>query len=214
MGREDLKIPDASVSLEHEWGMRYFGVTAGLAFTNLYRFTTTAEYYSNTAPETVEFPTVQTYNFVFAVRGGKPTAGFRGKISWPMPFLLDWDEPMNYVFEYSAIGMFGNEKVKGGIGIQGAYKKREVESPYQPDPSYYYDPYVNIERANEFYIMVPCGKLAFLAGKHSVVTASVDLGGLILPVQVGSGLWTPSIGLQYVYSFGELKSANAFDGSF
>ena len=212
----NLKYPDQYVSFEHEWGFRYFGVGAGIAMMHMNAFIkmvpysqfwdpTLLKYITDYSP--VHFSEQYCANWIVTLRVGKPNAGFKGRISWPTPFNQDMTWVENSFLEYSALGVFGNNVFKGGIGVAGMQKYRssvETENTYS-DTRY---------TLNNSYCMAPCGKCAMLIGKQSVLCASVDLTGLLFP-RTGSGSWwAPSIQLDYTISFAPLKGPEVLDGSF
>lgn len=213
----NLKYPDLYVSLEHEWGFRYFGIGMGLAVMQMRAFTLLVPYSQFWDPgppgrwitdySPVHFNEQYCINWVLTVRGGKPNAGFMGKISWPTPVNQDMTWVENSFLEYSAFGIFGSEKFKGGIGVAGMQKYRssvEIENPYST--THY--------TLNNSYCMAPCGKCAMLIGKYSVLCASVDLTGLLFPRTSSGTWWAPSIQLDYTISFAPLKGPEVLDGTF
>jgi hypothetical protein len=206
--------PDPCIKVEHEWGHDFFGIAAGIAVMYMHEFHRETLHYG-----TITYRAAPIYNFVLGVRGGLPSKGFRGRISWPIPFLMNFDGPNNIFFEYSAIGIFGSDKIKGGFGIQGILKYREGEyiDAVDSDPYYdYYDDYDDeYEEARERYVMIPCGKIAFKVGNHIVISFSIDIGGMIFPsFDDDPFLWTPTIGGGIVYSFAPVRGPDALDGRF
>jgi hypothetical protein len=205
--------PDCMFSAEHEWGFRYFGVTLGASYMYMRQF----QEVSNSS--IYNFKSDNIWNWIIGIRAGKANRGFRGRISYPMPFAYDYNgsSNQNVFFEYSAFGMFGGEKIKGGIGVQGAFKRRTSEnSRLDSTYSYYsYNSYMYTSSKEEFYAMVPCAKISFLAGSHNVVTAGIDLMGLFAPNVSGeNNAWSPNVSIGYTFSFAPLKRVDSFDGKF
>jgi hypothetical protein len=213
----NLKYPDLYVSLEHEWGFRYFGIGIGLALMQMKAFTMLVPYSQFWDPgppgryvtdySPVHFSDQYCANWVFTLRGGKPNMGFMGRISWPTPVNQDMTWAANSFLEYSALGVFGNNVFKGGIGVAGMQKYRSsVETENIYSTTHY--------TLNNSYCMAPCGKCAVLIGKQSVLCASVDLTGILFPRTDSGGWWAPSIQLDYTISFAPLKGPEVLDGSF
>jgi hypothetical protein len=212
------KIPDLYLSVEHEWGTKYFGIGAGLAVMymqamtkNLYSRQIWDSYqgrYVTDYVETAHFSEHYCYNWVLNLRGGKPTGGFRGRLSWPMPVNQSGTWPENAFLEYSALGVFGNNLCKGGIGISGMYKNRSTSeiSGAIGGSSY--------TSSTDFYVIAPAGKLAFRLGNHNVVCATVDLIGLLIPRPDNQTWWAPNVQLNYTFSFKPLKGPDVLDGMF
>ncbi len=90
---------------------------------------------------------------------------------------------------------------------------------------------------NEFYLMFPCLRYGRLIGEKVIIAFSLELGGLLFPRLMlpdffgyEDGIytnpdkkedhadnrywWKPSVGLQFVYSFGTLRGPLVVDGSF
>jgi hypothetical protein len=134
-----------------------------------------------------------------------------------MPFIFNYDEYESNTFvEYSAFGMFGNDNVKAGVGVQGTYKRRvsQEDSRNLSYGSSYYNSY-DKQSIDEFYFMGPSGKISFLAGTHSVITFGLDFMGLMIPdVFNEHDGWTPSVYAGYTLSFLPLKRVDSFDGKF
>jgi TolB-like protein len=205
------RAPDPQISIEEEWGMERFGISIGLSYMYLHSFDKLDSGFYLT-DYIAHFPVVQTYNYVFGIRGGRPNAGFKGRISWPTPWSINTDKPANYMFEYSAMGVFGTRTFKGGIGIAGMYKQREVARPNGGSMYYIFNDYV---RVSQYHRMFPCGRVAFMAGQQTVIGISADFFGLLFPREGQSSWWgAPSIGLQFLYSFAPLHGANLVDGMF
>lgn len=207
--------PDPLLSVEHEWGFKGFGITAGAAFMYLDGFNRNGFAYDNSYAA----------NWILGIRGGKANAGFRGRVSWAIPFLMDRNgEAANTFLEYSAMGMFGNPRIKGGIGVQGMFKTRQVEyrnyynsyyygSSYY-DSSYYY---TTTEKTNEYFVMVPCGKVAFKTTENVVTSLSLDLGQILFLTSEpdAAGWWgAPSIRFDIVFSLKPLSGPSTYDGTF
>jgi hypothetical protein len=212
----NLKYPDLYLSLEHEWGFKYFGVGVGLAVMQMQAFTM-MEPYSQfwdavlgryvTDYNPVHFSEQYCVNWVVTIRAGKPNMGFRGKISWPTPVNQDMSWIENAFFEYSAFGVFGSEQIKGGIGIMGMQKYRssvEIQGAYSE--SHY--------TLNNSFAMIPCGKFGMLIGNHSVLCAALDLAGILFPRWDTQSSWAPLFQLSYTFSFAPLKGADVLDGTF
>lgn len=128
-----------------------------------------------------------------------------------MPFTIDEDRYNNFFVEYSAIGMFGNDKVKGGVGVQGVFKRR---AGYADKPDYY--GYRDSVSTREYYFMGPAGKISCLLGEHSVVTFGIDVLGLFMPDpdEDDSNGWSPNVSLGYTFSIAPLKRVDSYDGKF
>ncbi len=217
-------VGDYYASLEHEWGFPRFGVGLGLATTRMQHVVKNAQLsgtyydannmivYDPIIP--YDFKETYLFNWVLTLRGGRPSAGFKGRISWPIPLNQSGKLPDNYFFEYSALGVFGNASVKGGIGLQGMIKSRtSSDSKVYNYYAYSYSTTSSNLTVEDSYIMAPCGKLAFVAGKHSVVCVSLDLGGIFIPRPDNSS-WAPNIQLDYVFSLKPFTSPDVLDGTF
>jgi hypothetical protein len=210
-------IPDLYLSIEHEWGFRYFGVGAGLAVMQMK--TAEKSYYSSQFWDPyqnmyvydnvmVHFPERYCFNWVLDIRAGKPNMGFRGRISWPIPFNESVDDPtQNAFFEYSALGEFGNSLFKAGVGIAGMQRNRTTSATNQSGVSSQYT-------INDSYLMAPCGKIAFLIANHSVVCLGLDFMGILVPRSSETGSWAPNLQLSYTFSFGKMLSPEVLDGTF
>jgi len=208
---------DFFFTLEHEWGLKNIGITVGLGYMYLDNFQKidTISNYTSKQVNTYDFKTSHRANWVFGIRAGKPNKGFRGRISYPLTF----GEETNVFVEYSAFGMFGGSRVKGGIGLQGAAKKRvgNLSSTYSISQSSYYSSiYTDSTRTeSEYYFMGPAGKIAFLIGQHSSVTIGLDFMGIFIPDIFNlKDEWTPNILLGYTFSFGKLTNPETYDGKF
>jgi hypothetical protein len=209
---------DLFFTLEHEWGLKNVGVTVGLGYMYLDNFqkSDTISNYTSKQYNTYDFKTSHRANWVFGIRAGKPNKGFRGRISYPLTF----GEETNIFVEYSAFGMFGGSRVKGGIGLQGAAKRRvgKLSSTYSISQSPYYSSssYTDTTKTeNEYYFMGPAGKIAFLVGQHSSVTIGLDFMGIFIPDVFNlKDEWTPNILLGYTFSFGKLTNPETYDGKF
>jgi|GEM_PF-6924365 hypothetical protein len=210
-------IPDVYGSIEHEWGLKYFGVGIGLAVMQMK--TADRIYYStsisydtlqritmyDTVPTTVHYKSQYGFNWILNLRAGKPNAGFKARLSWPIPFS---DDPtQNSFFEYSALGIFGGGVFKGGIGIAGMYRSREAEAAVAPASSGY-------NQIRESYAMAPSGKFAVLIAKHNVVWLGIDFMGIIVPRIGSDDTWAPNLQLGYTFSFGKLLDPEVLDGTF
>jgi hypothetical protein len=210
-------IPDVYVSLEHEWGLKYFGAGIGIAVMQMKAAEKSYPFNQSWNPllnayvydsMQVNFKTLYCFNWVFNIRGGKPNAGFRGRISWPIPINQDANDPtQNAFFEYSALGVFGNNFFKGGIGICGMQRNRQSDEVMQAGSSDHYS-------ISESYIMAPTGKLAVLIAKHNVVWLGIDFMGILIPRTSDMASWAPNMQLGYTFSFGKLLDPEVLDGTF
>lgn len=217
-GSSYRKNKDFFFTLEHEWGLRNIGVTIGLGYMYLDNFQKhdTVSNYSSRQINTYDFKTSHRVNWVFGIRAGKPNKGFRGRISYPLTF----GEESNLFVEYSAYGMFGGSRVKGGIGLQGAAKRRVGKlsgTSILSQTSYYSsNNYADSTRnETEYYFMGPAGRIAFLIGQHSSVTIGLDFMGIFIPdIFNKDDEWTPNVLLGYTLSFGKLTSPESYDGKF
>jgi hypothetical protein len=209
----NASVPDVAATIEHEWGKKYFGAGCGLMILYMQPFSRTlTDSYGN--PQKVHFDGTWGANWVLLVRGGKPNAGFRGRLSWPIPLLSNGTVPDNYLIEYSALGVLGNDFIKGGIGVQGTYKTRKsVESANNSG-------FLSLSNdgryaAQDLYVMVPCGKCAVCLGKHSVLALSADIAALFLPRPSGAeSLGAPCVQVDYSFYFKSHKGADVLDGTF
>ena len=192
-----LEMPDPMSSLEYEWGRSHFGVSFGAAYMLMLPFKQSIdEYYGVTD---YQYDTYHAWNWVFGFRAGRPNAGFRGRICYPMPMVADYDGNIEDFFvEYSGFGMFGKERFKAGVGVQGYFKRRTSDTLWRSP--------------EEFFALVPCGKVSFLAGQHNLVSIGLDLVGLISPK--ASDRWSPNLTLSYTFSFAPFEAAETFDGKF
>jgi hypothetical protein len=230
----DRKLPDIYVSLEHEWGMKYFGISAGLAYEYMQSFDLDSLYNdASREADRYHFDEGHAVSMLMTLRAGKPSGGFVGHLGWPLPFTVYGKEPRNVALEYSALGVFGIRMVKFGIGIAGWYKHREpgyiVDRSLGADstlsfeedrPGFWssetsYWDYVD-EGYREFSTMFPVFRSALLFGKHLVVGARLELGGILFPRfgEDSDGWWKPSGGIDFTYSFGELRGPSVMDGTF
>ncbi len=209
---------DFFFTLEHEWGLKNIGITFGIGYMYLDNFqkNDTVAKYNATQYNTYDFKTSHRANWVFGIRAGKPNKGFKGRISYPLTF----GEETNVFVEYSAFGMFGGSRIKGGVGLQGAAKRRvgKLSSTYSVSQSSNYSSNYSTDTTktlSEYYFMGPSGRLAFLAGQHSSVTIGVDFMGIFIPdVFNKKDEWTPNILLGYTFSFGKLTNPETYDGKF
>ena len=69
-------------------------------------------------------------------------------------------------------------------------------------------------RVREFYCLLPHIKVAQLFGDNIVASLTLDLGGIIIPRPESKESWKPSIGCDFVFSFGKLDGPNLYDGTF
>lgn len=208
---------DFFFTLEHEWGLRNIGITIGLGYMYLDNFQK-KDTITNSSSEQYniyDFKPSHRANWVFGIRAGKPNRGFRGRISYPLTF----GKESNVFVEYSAFGMFGGSRVKGGIGLQGAAKRRvgKLSSTLiESQSTYYSKSYIDsTKNETEYYFMGPAGKIAFLIGQHSSVTVGLDFMGIFVPdIFNYEDEWTPNVLLGYTFSFGKLTSPETYDGKF
>jgi hypothetical protein len=220
----DRVFPDLYGSFEHEWGFARFGVGFGIALTRMQAFTKKYylpyTYYDRNGmmigpgDVSIHFKENYSFNWVAMLRGGRPNAGFLGRISWPMPINPGSQNLENSFFEYSALGVFGSGTIKGGIGLQGMMKNRTSNEEYSTD-SYFYS-WTNYNRfsVDDSYILAPCGKFAVLLGKQNVLCASIDLGSILFPRPDNESWWAPNIQIDYTFSFKPLTGADVLDGTF
>jgi hypothetical protein len=204
--------PDLYGSIEHEWGMPHFGVGFGVAVTRMQAFHKTyylsSIYYDQNGmmigpgPDTIPFRDTYAFNWVATLRGGRPNAGFLGRISWPMPINPASQNLENAFFEYSALGVFGGSAFKGGIGLQGMIKNRNVTTG------------IGTLSLEDSYILAPCGKFAVLLGKQSVFCASIDLGSILFPRPDNGSWWAPNVQIDYTFSLKPLTGPSVLDGTF
>jgi len=218
-------VGDYYASIEHEWGFPRFGVGFGLATTRMQHLVKKVKLSGTSYDEnnmmvtdpviSYDFKKTYVYNWVLTLRGGRPTAGFKGRISWPIPLNQSGTLPNDYFFEYSALGVFGNTSIKGGIGLQGMIKSRTSGNAivYNYD-SYAFQTTSSNLTVEDSYILAPCGKVAFKAGKQSVVCASLDLGGIFIPRPDNGSWWAPNIQLDYIFSFKPFTTPEVLDGTF
>ncbi len=223
---ENSKYPDVMLALEHEWGWPSFGVGVGAAYMYMHDFAIEGQQYTYppTDPDLAFYDVGHSVNITVNLRGGKPTAGFLARLSWPLPYVFEDDQPNHFFLEYSALGVFGGDRVKGGLGLRGMYKYREADSIRTSGTTYRYSDDRNtmyrgheLHSVSEFYTMLPCVRFAVLWGGHLVTTVNLELAGTILPrgsPETDDDLWAPSIGLDLVYSFGALEAVSVMDGSF
>lgn len=211
---------DFFFTLEHEWGLQNIGITVGVGYMYLDNFQKIdiVPVYNATQFNTYDFETSHIVNWVFGIRAGKPNKGFKGRISYP----LFWGDEKNLFVEYSAFGMFGNSRIKGGAGIQGAAKKRvgtfSSMTMFSESQSSYFSssyPADTTNKLREYYFMGPSGRVAFLAGQHSTVTIGLDFMGILIPdIFNTKDKWTPNILIGYTFSFGKLTNPETYDGKF
>ena len=199
--RSDVKGPDLMYALENEWGWKHFGVVFGIAYMYMMPFNIEASYNRE-----YRFENVNSSNWVLGIRAGRPYRGFRLRISYPMPFVSEYNSDMKDVFvEYNAFGMFGNEHFKAGCGVQGFYKNRQSHSLIGSDSIY---------KPEELFLMAPCGKVSFLIAEKNVMSIGLDLTGLFFPMLGEESSWAPNLTISYCYSFASLKNPELFDGKF
>lgn len=211
---------DFFFSLEHEWGLKNIGTTVGVGYMYLDNFQKIdiVPVHNATQFNTYNFKTSHIVNWVFGIRAGKHNKGFKGRISYP----FFWGDEKNLFIEYSAIGMFGGSRIKGGMGILGAVKKRVGKfssmTMFSESQSSYFSsryPADSTNKLREYYFMGPSGRVAFLAGQHSSVTIGLDFMGILVPDILNTkDRWTPNILLGYTFSFGKLTNPETYDGKF
>jgi hypothetical protein len=206
-------VPDIYTSAEHEWGMKYFGVGCGIALMYMKPFT---KNYARGYNDSILLHFNETYaaNWVVTLRAGKPNAGFKGRVSWPIPIFNNGRVPENFFLDYSALGVLGNDFIKGGIGIQGMWKSRSSKESVN---SFTIAAFGNEDHdiVDDIFVMAPCGKIAVRLAKQSVLCLSTDLGALFLPRPEESGSFGAAcVQLDYTFSFKPLHGADVFDGTF
>ncbi len=218
---EGKDYPDPYITLEHAWGWKSFGLSAGLAYMHMQRFTGITEINSG-IPYTFKYDPFNAFNFVFSLRGGRTMAGFHGMISFPLAFTID-RQNMNYVIEYCIGGAFGAKKTKVGIGSSGMFKRRYADevtvvtgnSVTTMDIEDYNDYYYRSDhRVREFFCLLPHIKVAHLFGDFFVASLTLDIGGIIIPRPESKDSWKPAIGCDFIFSFGALDGPNLYDGTF
>ena len=208
------KGPDPYFSIEHAWGWKGVGFSLGMAYMFLQEYTRDILEYDewssyDTTYNHYEYDRDHLFNLVCTIRGGRTKGGFFGMVSFPLAIAMDKDRA-NYLLEYSVFGVFGVKKTKFGIGHMGMIKKREEDSLNVTGTEYYgsYD-------SREVYMLFPCLKVAQLFGEHVVVNLNFEIGGTIIP-RMGNefeGL-RPSLGVDFLFSFGTLHGPNVMDGTF
>lgn len=222
----DSKYPDVMIALEHEWGWPSFGIGVGAAYMYMHDFSLEGQGYTypSRSPDVAFYDVGHSLNITVNIRGGKPTGGFYGRLSWPLPYIFEDDNPNDLFVDYSAFGVFGGTRLKGGLGLRGMYKYREADYVRTNDStytysnsrsSYYHDH--NLSSTSEFFTMLPCLRFAVLWGGHLVTTVNLELAGTLLPrgaPDEDDDLWAPSIGVDLVYSFGALEAVSVMDGTF
>jgi hypothetical protein len=231
--RTDQRQQDLLFALEHEWGLRYFGIGVGLTYSYLPPFSKSDKVntgYGDSLLAVAAYDRSHLTGLSISIRGGLPHKCFHGKFSYPFPFYLNRNAPKNSHFELSLLGVFGSPRIKGAAGFEMAKRNREADrvvayrqndtTAYDYSDSYhysyntYYDSYDDFDswltESESYYAMLPVAKLAFLLAKHHVFVIGMDLGGILFPRIDGFG--NPSLVLQYGFSFGELDEANALDG--
>jgi len=224
----DKKYPDVYVGAEHEWGWPGFAIGVGLGYTYMQYFVLRG-YEDGFYPDSLyyaQYDPAHGFNVCLNLRGGRPNAGFYGRISWPLPFIFEDHDPDNYFVEGSAMAAFGGKHVKGGVGVMGMYKRREADFVKMADTTYYYRDQgaesdyheFDLNEAQEFMALLPFVRIAALIAGHVVVSFNLELGGTIFPRSPvdpdDADYWQPSMGLDIVYSIGKLKGADVMDGTF
>lgn len=217
--------PDPYLSIEHEWGWKSFGVTAGLAYMSLmaYKYSIRDYHtgYYDSVTYTFEHDRSNSFNVVFGVRGGRATGGFFGRFSFPFAFAYD-RENRNSFIEYSLFGVIGIKTVKVAIGNMGMIKLRDADKITRDNGTtvtaiserqYEIESYNDYDELKEFYALLPCIKVAKLFGDRFVVNLILDLGGTIIPRLDDDERWKPSIGIDFTYSFEKLDGPHVMDGS-
>lgn len=215
--------PDPYITLEHAWGWKSFGLSAGLAYMYMQRYTGRTMM-SGSALYTFKYDPFNAFNFVLSIRGGRTKAGFHGMVSFPLAFTID-RENMNYLIEYCAGGVFGAKKTKFGIGTSGMFKRRYADKVTVDEGDTVYtvkvdddlwgnDYYRSDHRAREFFCFLPHIKVAHLFGDFFVASLTLDIGGIIIPRPESKDSWKPAIGCDFIFSFGALDGPNLYDGTF
>ena len=215
--------PDPYVTIEHAWGWKSFGFSAGLAYMYMQRYTGRTMI-STGALYTFKYDPFNVFNLVVSIRGGRTQAGFHGMVSFPLAFTIDRDN-MNLLVEYSAGGVFGVKKTKFGIGSTGMFKRRYADKVTIDEGDTVYtvkvgndnwdsDYYRSDHLAREFFCLLPHLKFAQLFGDYFVASLTLDLGGIIIPRPESKESWKPSIGCDFIFSFGKLDGPNLYDGTF
>jgi len=193
----DVKAPDILSALEHEWCYRNIGLVFGVSHMYMVPFEKTV---SNRAYNSEAW---NAYNWVLGIRAGRHHKGFRFRISYPMPFVEDYVDMDNYFMEINAFGMYGTEKFKAGAGASAFYKKRSSENNSGKKII-----------SEDYFVLAPCGKVSFMVANQSVISIGLDLTGIFLPSSETGIFWSPNLMLSYVFSFGDLKNPETFDGRF
>lgn len=224
---------DAYLSLEHEWAGRGGAIGVGFSYMYMRYMVMKGTHLSQFADDTYRayYDPAHAVNMTVSLRGGKPNAGFYGRISWPLPYIFGDDKPDSYFLEYSALGVFGGKRVKAGVGVSGMYKYREADYVRQGDTTYRYteqsrdermwgttNPYYEYENSeySEFMALIPVLRVAGLIASRIVVVFNLELGETIFPRSFGSDndSWAPSIGFDLIYSLKKLQGADLMDGTF
>jgi len=227
------KWPDPFLSAEIERGWPYFSIAGGLVYQYFSAFTIEGQdnYYSyspsSSTQATATYETSHAMHMTLGIRGGKPTAGFLGRFTWPLPYIMYDSNPDNYILEWSAMGVFGNEKFRGGIGIWGFFKNREADYiierngtrhnyPGNSSDDYYFDndeyyQFDELTTITEQYVLIPGFRGAFLVTPQIVVGFHFELGGTIFPFE---STYNPLADLDMTFGFGKLPAPVIFDGKF
>lgn len=223
----DRKVPDPYFNVEHEWGLKPVGLTAGLVYMPFLPYEQSFRYrYSglnNILNGKKEYDTYHAFNIVFGIRAGNIKKGaFFGRIAFPPAILMDPDADKQQRFiEFSAFGGFVVRKVKVGFGTTGMIKIRDydrlVDSAGNQIQATWIDE-IDFSYSNimEYYMLMPSFKVAQLFGEHLVVALCLEIGGIIIPrLNMGSRYtWRPSMGVDFTYSFGKMNTPTIMDGNF
>ncbi len=216
---EGKETADIQICAEHEWGWPNVGLTAGLAYTILTAYDNERTVINSLGSSTYiyEHDAFHSFNFVFGVRGGRPNGAFYGNISFPLAITLE-ESRGNYIFAYNVFGVFGARNTKVGIGHMATFKRRETDKlkidGITQEVSNSGESGLNLSNPTEFHYLFPCLKVAHLFAEKIVVCGILELGGLIIPRFGNYDWWKPSLGFDFVYSFGKLDGANVMDGTF
>ena len=215
--------PDPYVTLEHAWGWKSFGFSAGLAYMYMQRYTGRTMVTADTS-YTFKYDPVNAFNLILSLRGGRTHAGFYGLFSFPMAFTIDRDK-LNYLIEFCAGGVFGVKKTKFGIGTSGIFKRRFADNviidagdsvyTVKIDNDFWDGDYFRDDHSvTEYFWLLPHLKVAQLFGDYFVASLTLDLGGIIIPRPQSKESWKPSLGCDFIFSFGKLDGPNLYDGTF
>lgn len=244
----DDALPPIYAAAEYEWGWNYFGITAGLAYIYFPQFTKTWTYYEydysysysssewyDATQKEERYPSASGFNVTMGIRGGKPNAGFVGRVSWPLGFTIQGKDEKNFLLDYSAFGVFPlGKRFKMGFGFNGAFIRREMDADSVrtirtftiPDAGS--NPGTGFEEhsTNQFCSMVPVMRFSGLISETLIAGIGLELGGLIFPRTSlegsfvssdgdnGANWWKPSISASLTFGFGKLKGPHVYEGTF